>query len=55
MATTLFSLSAQYQNFLGGYAVFAFFGTLTVGSLVLAQCLPNQLWDVKAEGELRED
>lgn len=45
LATTLFSISAEYQNFLGGYAVYAVFIILTMGSLVLGEMLPNELWD----------
>ncbi|KAF7366931.1 Efflux pump azaL [Mycena sanguinolenta] len=43
-ATSFFSLSVEY-NLLGGYAVYAFFGALSVGAVMLARRLPGELWE----------
>ncbi|KAE9402515.1 MFS general substrate transporter [Gymnopus androsaceus JB14] len=50
MSTSLFSLSVQ-ENWLGGYAVYLFFGVLSLGSLVLARQLPEEVWDEAEEEE----
>jgi len=48
MSTSLFSLSVQ-ENWLGGYAVYLFFGVLSLGSLVLARQLPEEVWEEAEE------
>ncbi|KAJ6453555.1 major facilitator superfamily transporter [Mycena sanguinolenta] len=44
LAISLFSLSIEY-NLLGGYAVYAFFGAISVGAVMLARRLPEELWE----------
>ncbi|KAJ7760685.1 major facilitator superfamily domain-containing protein [Mycena maculata] len=44
LSTSLFSLSVQY-NLLGGYFVYVFFFVLSGLALVLAEHLPNQIWE----------
>ncbi|KAJ7911436.1 major facilitator superfamily transporter [Mycena leptocephala] len=44
MSTSLFSLSVQH-NLLGGYMVYLIFFVLSGFALVLAQRLPNEVWD----------
>ncbi|THU83159.1 MFS general substrate transporter [Dendrothele bispora CBS 962.96] len=52
MSTSLFSLSVQ-ENWLGGYAVFAFFGCLSLLALLIAVRLPVDMWE--EEEEIEED
>jgi MFS family permease len=49
MSTSLFSLSVQ-ENWFGGYAVYLFFGVLSLCGIVLARQLPEELWE-EAEDE----
>jgi len=44
MSTSLFSLSVR-ENWLGGYAVFVFFGVLSVFALLIATRLPVDMWE----------
>ncbi|KAJ3983658.1 major facilitator superfamily domain-containing protein [Lentinula detonsa] len=44
LSTSLFSLSVQ-GNWLGGYAVYAIFGILSVASVLLARRLPDEVWE----------
>ncbi|KAF5358806.1 hypothetical protein D9758_008547 [Tetrapyrgos nigripes] len=48
MSTSLFSLSVQEQ-WLGGYAVFAFFGCLSILGLLIAVRLPADMWEEEEE------
>lgn len=43
MATSLFSFSIEH-NLLGGYGVYTFYLVLSCVGVVLALCLPNELW-----------
>lgn len=44
LATSLFSFSVE-MNLLGGYAVYAFFASLSCFAIVLSTHLPEKVWD----------
>ncbi|KAF7341669.1 Efflux pump azaL [Mycena sanguinolenta] len=44
LSTSLFSLSVE-RNLLGGYAVYAILGAISVGAVILAMRLPRELWE----------
>jgi hypothetical protein len=50
LATALFSLSVE-RNYLGGYAVYLFWGLVSLGSLGVAMMLPVRVWDDLGEDE----
>lgn len=44
LATSLFSFSVE-KNLLGGYAVYAFYATLSCFAVALSTRLPEKVWD----------
>lgn len=51
MSTSLYSFSIEY-NILGGYGVYAFLATLSIGALLLSLQLPHKLWN---EDEIEDE
>ena len=50
MATSLFSFSAEC-NLLGGYAVYVILFVMSCFALLLAMCLPDQMWKEPGDEE----